>query len=137
MKTYARIFWLFLFGVAGYMAAAQDQQRDRLRFNDHYRLQDGKMLQIKDGQQTTVTSPQTLNNGAVVNPDGTVRTRTQRQFRLRDGECLDVDGNRYASQERMQRRFERQDKVQQRQEVRNKNRGDRPAGQGRSRGGRS
>lgn len=137
MKTYVRIFWLFLFGVAGYMATAQDQQRDRLRIHDHYMLQDGKMLRIRDGQQTTVTSPQTLNNGVTVNPDGTVQTRTQRQFRLRDGECLDMDGNRYTSQERMQRRFERQDKMQQRQEVRSKNRGDRPAGQGRNRGGRS
>lgn len=137
MKTYARIFWLFLFGAAGYMATAQDQQRDRLRIHDHYMLQDGKMLQIRNGQQTTVTSPQALDNGATVNPDGTVRTRAGRQLRLRDGECLDMEGNRYASRERMQRRYERQDKVQQRQEVRGKNRGDRPAGQGRNRSGRS
>lgn len=133
---YARIFWLFLFGAAGYMATAQDQQRDRLRIHDHLMVRDGKMLQVRDGQEAAVTSPLILNNGATVNPDGTVRMRNGKQLRLRDGECLDMDGNRYASQERMQRRFERQDKIQQRQEARNTNRGDRPNAQGRNRAGR-
>lgn len=137
MGHYVRIFWLFLFAMTGYIATAQGQQRDRLRIHDHYMVRDGKVLQMRDGQGAAITSPQTLNNGTTVNPDGTVQMRGGKQLRLRDGECLDMDGNRYTSQDRMQRRFERQDKMQQRYDARGKNRGDRPSGQGRNRGGRS
>jgi hypothetical protein len=40
-----------------------------------------------------------LQNGAVVNPDGSYQLQNKKQKRLKNGECLDLYGNRYKNQQ--------------------------------------
>lgn len=42
----------------------------------------------------------------VVNPDGSYQLQNQKQLRLKNGECLDLDGNRYKSQQEFQQRMQ-------------------------------
>ncbi|MFT3846756.1 MAG: hypothetical protein QM725_16975 [Lacibacter sp.] len=74
------------------------QKKDRIHQEDHLQLQDGKMYQVKEGVRTQLQSQFTLKNGTVCNPDGTCMLQNKKQIQLRNGECLDLEGNRYMNQ---------------------------------------
>ncbi|MBK8088499.1 MAG: hypothetical protein IPK31_11405 [Chitinophagaceae bacterium] len=80
------------------------QKRDRIHQEDHLMLKDGKLYQVKQGVQSQVQAQVTLQNGTVCNPDGTYQLKDRNQLRLRDGECLDMEGNRYMNQNRFNNR---------------------------------
>lgn len=98
---------LFLTGGA-VMAQDQDRdrtkQQDRIHQEDHLRLKDGSCLIVKKGVETKLQEPLKLTNGTVVNPDGSYQLQNQQRYQLRDGECLDMNGNRYLNQNRFNRR---------------------------------
>jgi TolA-binding protein len=99
-----------LFLLTGTVVWAQDQDRDRVKKQDrihqedHLMLQDGKLYQFKQGVQTQVQAQLRLNNGTVINPDGTYQLQNQQRYQLRDGECLDMNGNRYLNQNKFNNR---------------------------------
>jgi hypothetical protein len=97
-----------LFLMAGSTIFAQDQDRtktqDRIHQEDHLRLQDGKLYLVNKGVQNQVKEQVKLSNGVVVNPDGTYQLQNQQKYQLRDGECMDMNGNRYLNQNRFNRR---------------------------------
>jgi adhesin HecA-like repeat protein len=74
----------------------QIQNRNQNRI--HYVLMDGDMLQVRNQLQERLQTSMTLNNGTVVNPDGTYQARDRKQLRLKDGECLNMDGKLYQNQ---------------------------------------
>lgn len=96
--------------LTGLTLSAQDQDRDRIRQRDriyqedHLRLLDGKLYLYKQGTPSQVQAQIKLNNGAVVNPDGSYQLLNQQRHQLRNGECMDYDGNRYLNQNRFNRR---------------------------------
>lgn len=112
-----KIFWmlasLFLF-LSG--ATAQDslrqrardkagiQKRDRIHQEDHLFFQDGKMYRVQQGVRTPIQEQVRLQNGGVVNPNGTYQLKDQQRQQLRNGECLDMSGNRYLNQNRFNQR---------------------------------
>ncbi len=61
-------------------------------------LVDGNVLQIRDRDQIRLHDPITLNDGTVVNPNGSYLTRDRDRLRLKDGECLDNDGIKYRNE---------------------------------------
>jgi len=75
---------------------AQIQNRNQNRV--HYVFMDGEMLQVRNQLQERLQTSMTLNNGTVVNPDGTYQARDRKQLRLKDGECLNMDGKLYQNQ---------------------------------------
>jgi hypothetical protein len=79
---------------------AQDkiQKKDRIHQEDHLLLQDGSCLLFNAGVSTKLTKPYKLNNGTVVNIDGSYLLKDQQKLQLRDGECLDMAGARYLNQ---------------------------------------
>lgn len=79
----------------------RNQTRLRLQANaaEHFEFQDGKMYRIQNETQTQLREQQALQNGLVVNPDGSYQDRDLKRLQLRDGECIDADGNHYASRE--------------------------------------
>lgn len=109
-KTIMMLVSVFL--LTGTIILAQDQDRDRDRIKkqdrihqeDHLMLQDGKLYQFKQGVQTQVQSQIRLNNGIVVNPDGSYQMQNQQRHQLRDGECLDMNGDRYLNQNKFNNR---------------------------------
>ncbi len=104
---------------------AQDRDRDRDQDRDQIRLQlvDGDVLQIRDRDQIRLRDKITLNDGTVVNPDGTY-LKNQERLRLRDGECLDADGVKYANEYQYRARInkENQGLSQAQIQARNQNR---------------
>lgn len=95
-----------LFIVTSTTVIAQDkiQKKDRIHQEDHLMLQDGSCQLIKDGVPTKLTAQLKLNNGTVVNPDGSYQLQNQQKLQLRNGECLDMTGNRYLNQNKFNKR---------------------------------
>ncbi len=104
------IMLVSLFLVAGTVVNAQDQDKDQIRKQDrihqedHLMLKDGSCLLVKQGVPTKIQTQLKLNNGIVVNPDGSYQLQNQQKYQLRDGECLDMNGNRYLNQNRYNNR---------------------------------
>lgn len=97
MKT-AVYLCLLLIGFS-LQAQDQDQLRDQDRLRDYLVLEDKKLLQVRDQDRIHLTEQVTLPDGSVVNVDGTYRNAQGDRLRLRDGQCLDMDGNKYSSEE--------------------------------------
>lgn len=95
-----------LFLVTGAVVTAQDQiqKKDRIHQEDHLRMQDGSCLLVKDGVPTKLQTQLKLNNGSVVNPDGSYQLQNQKKYQLRNGECLDMNCNRYLNQNQYNKR---------------------------------
>jgi hypothetical protein len=88
------------------------QQRDRIHQEDHLMLLDGKLYSVNQGKRTLVQDAVTLSNGTVVNPNGSYQLRNNERLQLRNGECLDMAGNRYLNQNRFnQRRMMNQQEI--------------------------
>lgn len=97
MKTAAYLCLLLI--AFSIQAQDRDQLRDRDQIRDYLLLEDKQLLQIRDQDRIQLRDQVTLLDGTVVNADGTYRNPQGDRLRLRDGECLDMDGNRYGSQE--------------------------------------
>ena len=78
------------------LSQAQIQERNQNRI--HYVSMDGEMLQVRNQLQERLQTSMTLNDGSVVNPDGTYQNRDRKQLRLQDGECLNMEGNLHQNQ---------------------------------------
>jgi hypothetical protein len=59
---------------------------------------------VNQGVATPLREPYKLKNGTTVNPDGSYQLQNQQKFQLRNGECLDLNGNRYLNQNRFNQR---------------------------------
>ncbi|MEO9964146.1 MAG: DUF6799 domain-containing protein [Reichenbachiella sp.] len=94
------IIGLFL-GIGALIAQDQQQARKRIHQQDHILYQDGKMMQMKAGVTTQMQESYTFQNGTIVNPDGTYRLKNGKTKKLRNGECINNDGVRFRSQQKM------------------------------------
>ena len=91
--------WISIICIAPYFQVlAQDRVRDQIRLQEHLLYKDGKVYQVNNDVQSPVQSQQQLKNGLRVNPNGVCQLQDQKKFQLKNGECLDMDGNRYKSQ---------------------------------------
>lgn len=68
---------------------------NRVHQVDHLLFVTGRVYRSQQGQLTAIESPVRLENGLMVNPDGTYQMENQKHRHLREGECLDMNGNRY------------------------------------------
>jgi len=96
-----RMFFLLAFVFLGTTAlTAQERDQDRIQDQDRTKLVmvNGEMLELRDRAEMRLKEKQTLDDGTVVNPDGTYQTRDGKQLRLQDGECLDGDGIKYRNE---------------------------------------
>lgn len=59
---------------------------------DHIVMKDGKLWQIKDGNNSEVLTDITLVNGTIVTKDGNVKTKDGKSEMLKDGDCVWMDG---------------------------------------------
>jgi len=118
-------------------AFAQDQQRDRDRIHDHLMLKEGKMIQIKNGEQVMLQTQLRLQNGTVVNPDGTYQLKERKMKQLREGECLNMDGKRYSDQERFENKMNQMKNKEMRMRGQNKNKEKGTKGGGKGKGNKN
>lgn len=69
----------------------------RLYTVEHLTLQDGKLYHNKNRQQALVDAILFLPNGVEVHPDGVYKATNGHIYTLRNGEYLDMEGDRYSS----------------------------------------
>lgn len=76
---------------------AQDYQNDKMQNQNQNTpaycamLKDGKMILMADGKQ--MNGDVKLNNGTKITPDAVVVKKDGTQTVLKNGECVDKDGN--------------------------------------------
>jgi len=87
-------------------AQDRDQDRDHVRLRDYLVCKDGTVLQIRDRDQTRLQDKITLDDGTVVNADGSYIAVNGDRLHLRNGECMDMDGNKYNSVEQFQKNIQ-------------------------------
>jgi len=80
-----------VFAVALVNAQNADQAHKSMK-KDCIMMKDGKVVQMKDGNTTDVTGDVTLTNGTVVSADGTVKTKDGKTSKLKDGDCVWMNG---------------------------------------------
>lgn len=109
MKKILILFATAIFVITGAVQAQdrdrdQTKKQDRIHQEDHLRLQDGSCLLVNKGVSTPLREPYKLKNGTIVNPDGSYQLQNQQKLQLRNGECLDLNGNRYLNQNKFNQR---------------------------------
>lgn len=78
-------------------AIAQDYQNDKSRSSDKNtvkycaKMKDGKMMVTKD--DVMLTADAKLANGMTIKTDGTIIKEDGKQIALKNGECIDSNGN--------------------------------------------
>jgi len=106
-----KVFLLAAFIVLGTNAlTAQDQDKIQDRDQDRLMMVDGDVLQIRDRDQIRLQEPITLEDGTIVNPDGSYITRDRDRLRLKDGECLDNNGVKYRNEYQYRYKVEQENK---------------------------
>lgn len=80
------------------------QKRDRIHMEEHMVFQDGKLYQVRQGERTQVQTQLKLKNGMMINPDGSYQLMNKERYQLKNGECLDMAGNRYQNQNMFNKR---------------------------------
>jgi len=68
----------------------------------HFLFQNGKFWQIENGEKLLVRNRIIMQNGLVVNPDGTFKFGNLNKIKLREDECVDPDGNLFTTQQQFQ-----------------------------------
>ncbi len=129
--------------LAGSVLYAQDQtqqkdriqKRDRIHQEDHLMFQDGKFYQYHNGERTQLQKQVQLKNGTICNPDGTCQLKDKTQLRLRNGECLDMNGNQYRNQNKFNKNKMMRQSQMNRNQNSNMNRGSQGSGNRQKRGG--
>lgn len=96
-----------MFIMTAMVASAQDQTRkqDRIHQEDHLMLRDGSCYLVKQGEQVKLKTQLKLDNGTLVNPDGSYQLKNQKKYQMRNGECMDMKGNRYLNQNKFNKRM--------------------------------
>lgn len=74
---------------------SQEQMRERNENRTQFVAMDGQIFQVRNQEQNRLQNEMALGNGTRINPDGTYQTRDQKQLRLKDGECLNLEGQKY------------------------------------------
>lgn len=106
-----KVFLLAAFIVLGTNAlTAQDQDKIQDRDQDRLMMVDGDVLQIRDRDQIRLQEPITLEDGTIVNPDGSYITGDRDRLRLKDGECLDNNGVKYRNEYQYRYKVEQENK---------------------------
>ena len=88
----------------------------------------------KDQDQIRLREQIRLNNGTLLNPDGSYQLQNGKNYQLRSGECLGPEGKVYKNQERFRQKMQlkekqlnKADRRAERMNMRQKNRMRRPS----------
>ena len=69
----------------------QERNQNRVQYSQV----DGKMYLIRNQEQNRLQKQLVIGNGVVVNPDGSYKGKDGKQLQLKDGECLNMEGQMF------------------------------------------
>jgi hypothetical protein len=72
-------------------------RRDRIYTVEHLTFQDGKLYHNRMRRERVIDTAFILPNGIEIHPDGQYRALNGLIYNLKDGEYMDMQGNRYSS----------------------------------------
>ena len=113
---------IMLLAVSFLQGQDQTQDKDRTTIQDgkhlhaYLHLENQKVYLIRDKQKTRLQKQLKLKDGTVVQPDGAFKNQKGDRLRLREGECIDMDGNWFANHEKMMERTRNRDKEMERRQ---------------------
>lgn len=84
----------------------QKTQQNAVEKNGHFMMKDGKMLHNMNGKEMQMQTDMTLKNGTMIKPDGSYQLKNGRQFQLRDGQYMDMNGRKFSSERMFQRNMQ-------------------------------
>lgn len=85
-------------------AQGQNKIEQIITVNDeHLLMKDGKMYHNMNGKEMMMQNQMTMQNGTVMNADGSYRLKNGKQRQLRNGQCMDMDGKKYKSHHMFQK----------------------------------
>lgn len=96
---------LLLTGTALFTQAQSQEQKSQQESvikNEHLLMKNGKMFHTMDGKEMQMQNQMTMKNGIMISPDGRYTLNNGKQRSLRNGQCMDMNGNRYRSQQMFQ-----------------------------------
>lgn len=121
MKRKIVVLVFIVFGIAMIKSQEKDQDRDMDRIQDRFMLVDGDVLQIRDRDQIRLNDKLVLSDATIVNPNGTFQTKDRKHLRLKDGECLDMDGIKYRNEYQYRYKVKQEDKGLSQAQIRERN----------------
>jgi hypothetical protein len=107
---------IMLLAVSFLHAQDKTQDQDRIKLQDkkqihqYLHLENKEVFLMKDMKRTKLQKELRLKDGTVVQPDGAFRNKKGDRLRLREGECLDMEGNWFANHEKMMERMRNREK---------------------------
>ncbi|MEN9949884.1 MAG: hypothetical protein RLY85_636 [Bacteroidota bacterium] len=107
---------IMLLAVSFLHAQDKTQDQDRIKLQDkkqihqYLHLENKEVFLVKDMKRTKLQKELRLKDGTVVQPDGAFRNKKGDRLRLREGECLDMEGNWFANHEKMMERMRNREK---------------------------
>jgi hypothetical protein len=122
MKKKVLVIVFIVFGIAMTNAQDRDQDQDRDRIQDRFMLVDGDVLQIRDRDQIRLNDEYVLSDATIVNPNGIFQTKDWKQLRLKDGECLDMDGIKYRNEYQYRYKVKQENKGLSQAQIQERNR---------------
>ncbi|MXV50470.1 hypothetical protein GS399_05750 [Pedobacter sp. HMF7647] len=76
--------------------ARQDTTKSKMKMDhqmkDCVMMEDGKMMLMKDGKTMEMTKDMALKNGTMIMTDGTVKSKSGKSMKLKNGESVDMNG---------------------------------------------
>jgi hypothetical protein len=101
---------LVLLVFALFIAAGSVLAQDKLVDQDYVIMQDNQAVKYTKGMPENVTEAVTLKDGSVVQPDGSYVCSKNKNFQLKEGECLGMSGKKYASEDKLFQKLQAQKK---------------------------
>ena len=71
--------------------------------DEHLIMKDGKMYHNMNGKEMMMESQMTLENGTVMQANGSYQLKNGKQRQLRNGQCMDMNGRKYRSHQMFQK----------------------------------
>ncbi|MBI1780158.1 MAG: hypothetical protein HYR66_02140 [Sphingobacteriales bacterium] len=90
-------------------SVAQQEQTDNKNSqgttvnDEHLIMKDGKMYHSMNGKEMMMESQMTLQDGTVIQANGSYQLKNCKQRQLRNGQCMGMNGKKYRSHQMFQK----------------------------------
>jgi hypothetical protein len=71
--------------------------------DEHLIMKDGKMYHSMNGKEMMMENQMTLQNGTVMQANGSYQLKNGKQHQLRNGQCMGMNGKKYRSHQMFQK----------------------------------